>query len=283
MRILLTGADGFTGRHFIERAHAGGHEVAPLRADLTQADAVAQEVASTDADAAVHLAAIAFVGHADERAFYDVNLFGTLNFLRALKLAGRRWRKVLLASSANIYGNCERSPIPESQEPAPVNHYATSKLAMEHMVRARQDDLPVVITRPFNYTGPGQSLDFVIPKLVDHFRRRAPRVALGNLHVRREYNDVRFVCEAYLRLLSAEDSPGTCNVCTGRTYSFDDTLAVLQRLTGHHMEVQVDPALVRANEVHTLCGDPSRLRQTIGDLPAYTLEDTLEWMLHAPQ
>lgn len=283
MRILLTGADGFTGRHFIERAAAGGHEVVALRADLTQADAVAREVASTEADAAVHLAAIAFVGHADERAFYDVNLFGTLNFLRALKLASRPWRKVLVASSANVYGNCERSPIPESQVPAPVNHYATSKLAMEHMVRARFDDLPLVIARPFNYTGPGQSPDFVIPKLVDHFRRRAPRIALGNLHVRREYNDVRFVCEAYLRLLSAAGSPGTCNVCTGRTYSFDETLDTLQRLTGHRIEVQVDPGLVRANEVHTLCGDPARLQQAIGELPAYSLEDTLRWMLGAPQ
>lgn len=282
MRILLTGADGFTGRHFIERAAAGGHEVVALSADLTQADAVAQEVASAEADAAVHLAAIAFVGHADERAFYDVNLFGTLNFLRALKLAGRPWRKVLVASSANIYGNCEHSPISESEVAAPVNHYATSKLAMEHMVRARYGDLPLVITRPFNYTGPGQSPDFVIPKLVDHFRRRAPRVAMGNLHVRREYNDVRFVCEAYLRLLSAEGSPGTCNVCTGRTYSFDETLEALQRLTGHRIEVEVDPALVRASEVHTLCGDPARLRQAIGELPAYTLEDTLRWMLGAP-
>ena len=281
MRILLTGADGFTGRHFTAHAEAAGHEIVPLRADLREADAVAQEVASSTADAAVHLAAIAFVGHADERAFYDVNLFGTLNLLRGLKLAGRPWRKVLLASSANVYGNCEQSPIPESQAPAPVNHYAMSKLAVEHMARARHPELPLVITRPFNYTGPGQTLDFVIPKLVDHFRRRASRISLGNLHVRREYNDVRFVCDAYLRLLDA--SPGTWNVCTGRTHSFDELLATLERLTGHHIEVQVDPALVRPNEVHTLCGDPARLRQAIGELPACSLDDTLQWMLTAAQ
>lgn len=283
MRILLTGADGFTGRHFARQASASGHEIIPLRSDLRQPEAVAQEVAATSADAAVHLAAIAFVGHADERAFYDVNLFGSLNLLRALQASGRAWRKVLLASSANVYGNSQQSPIPESQPAAPVNHYAMSKLAMEHLARAGFGELPLVITRPFNYTGPGQTPDFVIPKLVDHFRRRAPRIAMGNLHVRREYNDVRFVCEAYLRLLSLDTGAGTYNVCTGQTYSFDETLAALRRLTGHDIEVQVDPALVRASEVHTLCGDPAQLRQAIGKLPAYSLEDTLRWMLAAPQ
>jgi nucleoside-diphosphate-sugar epimerase len=282
LKILLTGGDGFTGRQFVLSAAAAGHETIGLAADLTQADAVAQEIATVQVDAVVHLAAIAFVGHTDDRAFYDVNLFGTLNLLDALKKAGRPLRKVLLASSANVYGNCEHSPIAETQVPAPVNHYAMSKLAMEHMARARSGPLPLVIARPFNYTGPGQASEFVIPKLVDHFRRRLPSIAMGNLHVRREYNDVRFVCEAYLRLLASDDASGTYNICTGTTYSFDETLDVLQRLTGHRIAVQVDPAFVRANEVDRLCGDPRRLQQAIGALPAYSLEDTLAWMLAQP-
>jgi nucleoside-diphosphate-sugar epimerase len=142
--------------------------------------------------------------------------------------------------------------------------------------------LPLLITRPFNYTGPGQGEQFVIPKLVSHFRRRAPSVTLGNLHVQREYNDVRFVCEAYLRLLEADHGRSTYNVCTGVTYDFNTVIGMLQDLTGHRIDVQVDPALVRANEVHRLCGDPSRLREAIGDPPAYSLGDTLAWMLEQP-
>jgi nucleoside-diphosphate-sugar epimerase len=279
LRILLTGADGFTGHQFIQTAAAAGHETVALRCDLTQPAAVVQEVAALQVDAVVHLAAISFVGHADERAFYDVNLFGTLNLLDALKLAARPLQKVLLASSANVYGNCEQSPIQETQVPAPVNHYAMSKLAMEHLSRARSDELPLVITRPFNYTGPGQSGQFVIPKLVDHFRKRAPSVALGSLHVQREYNDVRLVCEAYLRLLERPTSHAIYNLCTGVTYDFNAVIGLLQNLTGHRIEVQVDPKLVRANEVHRLCGDPARLQQAIGSLPAYSLGDTLSWML----
>lgn len=278
MRIAVTGADGFTGRHFLEAARRAGHEVVAIRSNLTDGVAVAAEAQGIEADALVHLAAISFVGHQNDRAFYDVNLFGTLNLLDAIAKSARPWRRVLVASSANVYGNAPESPIPETQPPAPVNHYAMSKLAMELMARARYSHLPLVITRPFNYTGPGQASDFVIPKLVDHFRRRAPRVTLGNLHVQREYNDVRFVCDAYLRLLESAQ-PGTYNVCTGVTYDFNAVIAMLQEITGHRIEVEVDPALVRANEVHRLCGDPARLDAAVGPLRAWRLQETLAWML----
>jgi nucleoside-diphosphate-sugar epimerase len=279
LRIALTGAEGFTGRHFVEAARRAGHETVAIRCDLTDGVALAAEARALQADAVVHLAAISFVGHQNDRAFYDVNLFGTLNLLDALASSRFPIQRILLASSANVYGNAEQSPIPESQPPAPVNHYAMSKLATELMARARFPQLPIVVARPFNYTGPGQDLQFVIPKLVDHFRRRAPRVTLGNLHVQREYNDVRFVCDAYLRLLQAPAPGAVYNVCTGVTYDFNTVIGTLQDLTGHRIEVDVDPALVRPNEVHRLCGDPSRLHDTLGTLPQWRLEDTLRWML----
>jgi nucleoside-diphosphate-sugar epimerase len=281
LRILLTGADGFTGRHLEQRARAAGHEVLPLAADLRDAAAVRQALQGVQADAVVHLAAIAFVAHEDERAFYDVNLFGTLNLLAALREGGALPRRIVLASSANVYGNAERSPIPESQPPAPVNHYAMSKLAMEHLAAAKADAASLVVIRPFNYTGPGQSPDFVIPKLVDHFRRRAPEIRLGNIDVEREYNDVRFTCEAILGLLREQAPVGTYNICTGVPHSLAEVIALLERLTGHHPRITTDPALVRPHEIRRLCGDPSRLRSACPSLPEFTLQDTLAWMLEA--
>ena len=178
-KILLTGAAGFTGLFFKSAAEAAGHTVWPLAADLTDKAAVAAEVAQVQPTAVVHLAAISFVGHADDAAFYSVNVLGTVNLLAALAALPVPPTKVLVASSANVYGNCDASPITEAQPPAPVNHYATSKLAMEHMALTYADRLPVVITRPFNYTGPGQAPQFLIPKLVSHFARRADRIELG--------------------------------------------------------------------------------------------------------
>ncbi|PIF93510.1 nucleoside-diphosphate-sugar epimerase [Acidovorax sp. 62] len=293
MNILLTGANGFTGLRFAALARQAGHEVTALQVDLTEPLAVTNAVASAVAAlpqaqpwAVVHLAALSFVGHADELAFYGVNVLGTLNLLAALAGQAERPSCVLVASSANVYGNCPQSPIAESQTPAPVNHYAASKVAMEHLARAYADRLPLVLTRPFNYTGPGQAPQFLIPKLVEHFARRAPVVELGNLHVEREYNDVDFVCRSYLHLLAHGEPLGLYNICTGITYTLDDLIARLRRLAGHAIEVCVNPAFVRPNEIQRLCGDPARLQavwRTAGDeWPTQTsLDATLARMLAA--
>ena len=285
MKILLTGTDGFTGRHFAVMAQAAGCDVLPLQANLTDCAAVQAEVLATAPDAVVHLAAISFVGHADANAFYAVNVIGTTNLLTALAQLPKPPHRVLLASSANIYGNCEQSPIVENHPPAPVNHYAMSKLAMEHMARTYADRLPLVITRPFNYTGPGQDVNFVIPKLVEHFAQRAPSIALGNLHVEREFNDVQMVCSAYLQLLQHGEPGETYNVCSGQPYTLQHVIETLTRITGHHIEVEVNPAFVRANEVHRLCGSPAKLQALLArhgcTLDNPPLEDTLRRMLAA--
>ncbi len=255
----------------------------PLRADLTDADAVSCEVLEVGPNLVVHLAGIAFVGHAHEEAFYSVNVIGTTNLLDALVNSPAPPGKVLLASSANIYGNCAQSPIVETQPPAPVNHYAMSKLAMEHMARNYMGQLDIVISRPFNYTGPGQDEAFVVPKLAKHFALRLPSIALGNLHVEREFNDVRTVCDTYLMLLEMGVPGEAYNVCSGQTYRLLDIIARLERLSGHRIDVQIDPSFVRPNEVHRLCGNPGKLlgllQQHDQPLVAPSLDDTLQAML----
>lgn len=148
MRLLITGADGFTGRHLVASARARGYDIVALQANLTDKEAVQREVEAAAADWVVHLAAISFVGHADPSAFYHVNVSGTLNLLSALASLAQPPQSILLASSANVYGNCACSPIPEEQPPAPVNHYATSKLAMEHMARTYLPQLPLFFCSP---------------------------------------------------------------------------------------------------------------------------------------
>ncbi len=285
MKILLTGTDGFTGRHFAVMAQAAGHDILPLQANLTDRAAVQAEVLTAAPDAVVHLAAISFVGHADDNAFYAVNVVGTANLLAALVQLPKRPRRVLLASSANIYGNCTQSPIAENHPPAPVNHYATSKLAMEYMASTYADRLPLVITRPFNYTGPGQDVNFVIPKLVKHFARKAPSIALGNLNVEREFNDVQMVCSTYLQLLQFGEPGETYNVCSGQPYTLQHVIDTLSNITGHQLQVEVSPVFFRANEVHRLCGSPAKIQAlltTHGERPINpSLEDTLRRMLAA--
>ena len=281
MRVLLTGSQGFTGQHFVAAARLAGWEMVALQADLTEPEAVTAEVLRVAPDYVVHLAAISFVAHHDQLALYGVNVFGTLNLLEALARLPVSPRRVLIASSANVYGNALVSPISEDMPPAPVNHYAASKLVMEHLARTYSDRLRIMIVRPFNYTGVGHSLDFLIPKLVDHFAKRAAQIELGNLSVEREFNDVRMVVDAYMRLLNAPADNEIINVCSGKPVALREVLQVLSSLTGHSIEVIVNPAFVRKNEVHRLCGQNRKLVSTIGELKSFRLEDTLAWMIAA--
>ncbi len=240
-----------------------------------------QQVLQAAPEAVVHLAGISFVGHADPCAFYHVNVIGTLNLLDALTALTQPPRGILLASSANVYGNCEQSPITEEQSPAPVNHYAMSKLAMEYMARTYLDRLPLFFARPFNYIGPGQRESFVTPKLVAHFLQRAESVDLGNLEVEREFNDVRFVCEAYLQLLDKAVPGEVYNICSGKPIALKSVFDLLSQITGHHMQIKLNPAFVRNNEIHRLYGSPEKLYRLVGDIPLPALQDTLHWMLRA--
>ena len=295
--VLITGLRGFTGHYLGTALRACGARVVGLvqgsaqgadeiACDLTDARAVRAAVALVRPTQVVHLAALAFVGEADTRAFYDVNLFGTLNLLEALAdlpgVMDAPLSKVLIASSANVYGTPEVEVISEAVCPAPVNHYACSKLAMEHMARTWMERLPIVIARPFNYTGVGQDEKFLIPKIVNHFKRRAPLIELGNLDVARDFSDVRDVVAAYLGLLDAPQSTGqTVNVCSGKAHALRDVLAMASTISGHTLDVRVNPAFVRTNEISVLRGSHDKLTQTTGFEPRFALNDTLNWMLNS--
>jgi len=283
LNILLTGAEGFTGRYFCEIARSAGHDVSLLEANILDRRALQIEISAIHVDAVVHLAAISFIGHADSNAFYSTNVIGTMNLLDALLELRPLPNCVLLASSANVYGNAQASPINEVEPPAPVNHYAMSKLAMEHMSRTYMDRLPIVIARPFNYTGHGQSGNFLIPKLVNHFAQRSQAIKLGNLHIEREFNDVRMICTAYMELLRHGVPGDIYNICSGQPYALTHVIELLSLLTDHQIDAQVDPALVRANEVLRLCGDDSKLRALLKkqgtDLLNPPLDETLQTML----
>ena len=226
-KALITGIEGFTGRYMAQVLAAAGHEVFGLAqhnpegkpnviaVDLCDTAAMKAAVAQVQPDVVVHLAAIAFVAHGDVQGIYRTNVAGSRNLMAALAASPTRPSAVLLASSANVYGNATEGEIDESVPPAPANDYAVSKLAMEFMAALWHSQLPVTIARPFNYTGVGQSLDFLLPKIVDHYKRRAPVLELGNLDVERDFSDVRFVVESYGKLLKAKRPTEVFNVCSG--------------------------------------------------------------------
>ncbi len=290
-RALITGLRGFTGYYLARELQEAGYQVfgtahgaeaqgeGIVGLDLCDRQAVQRLVSEVQPDVVAHLAAISFVAHGDVEAIYRVNILGTRNLLEALAGLQKKPRAVLVASSANIYGNTSVEVISETEPALPANDYAVSKLAVEHVARLWMDKLPIVVTRPFNYTGVGQSENFLLPKIVSHFQRHAAQIELGNLDVARDFSDVRTVVKAYARLLQLAPAGQTFNICSGKAYTLREIIGMVEQLAAYQIDVRVNPAFVRANEVYKLMGDPGKLQRCIGVLPEISLSDTLAWML----
>ncbi len=292
-RILVTGASGFTGRHFIRNATAAGyqclalcqHEGAQLldvekiyTGDLSDRSAINDLLSVARPDYVVHLAAVAYVADGNMKNMYLSNVVGTANLLDALNRCALPVKKILLASSGNVYGNATDLPISEQHPPVPVNDYGVSKYAMELAVRIHMKDLPVIILRPFNYTGKGQSENFLIPKIVAAFKRRDKTIELGNLDVARDFSDVRDVVQAYLKLLESPVRSGIFNVCSGHSIFLHEVLRKLSEIAAYDIDVNVGHQLVRENEIKVLYGTEDKLRNIIGEYRRYSFDETLHWM-----
>jgi len=292
-RVLVTGLAGFTGHYLALELAAAGYEVHGLgsrgaaipnyhQVDLTDTEGLRRIISTVQPEVVIHLAAISFVGHDDPEAFYRVNVVGTRDLLAALADTAKNLDCILLASSANVYGNSNSGVIGEEQPPNPENDYAVSKLAMEYMARLWERRLPIVIVRPFNYTGVGQTEKFLLPKIVGHFRRKAKHIELGNLDVWRDFSDVRAVAAAYLGLVKAKPIGQVFNVCSGQATSLREAISLVEEIAGYKIEVVVNPAYVRPNEVRTLTGSADRLRAVLPNWTMPPLRETLAWMYEAP-
>ncbi len=262
-----------------------GFRTAALKSDITDTQALEKEILAAAPDLVIHLAGISFVPSKDQEAFYKVHALGTGNLLDALCKLPKIPQKILLASSATVYGNSPNPQSVETQALSPIDHYAISKVAMEESAKTYFDRLPIIIARPFNYTGKGQHSNFLIPKLIEHFAERRPSIELGNLNVEREFNDVSMVCHAYLGLLKYGNTREIYNVSTGNARSLKLVLETLIDITGHPLEIKVNTDFVRTNEIHRMCGDPKKLFTLFNEVhnPLYipSLEDTLQEMLNA--
>jgi GDP-4-dehydro-6-deoxy-D-mannose reductase len=301
MRVFVTGATGFVGGWLQRELMAAGHEVvaAPGSKDLDITDRA--RLAGWFAggpEAVVHLAGMAFAPDArsDPAEAFRVNVAGTIAIFEALRELGVR-PPVLVAGSSDVYGapRPEDLPLRESTPLKPRQPYAVSKAAQEGVaveagVRWR---FPVVVTRSFNHTGPGQRPIFVVPAMARRVlavqRGEATVIPAGNVNVRRDIGDVRDVVRAYRLLLEASvagrlgSDPVAVNVATGRAGTIRSLIEQLCALAGIAAAVQVDPALVRADDPPEIRGDASLLTELTGWRPEIPLERTLNDLLAEAQ
>jgi nucleoside-diphosphate-sugar epimerase len=149
---------------------------------------------------------------------------------------------------------------------------------MEHMVKTWFDRLPIVLTRPFNYTGPGQDDRFVVPKIVNHYKRRASSIKLGDTAVERDFSDVTDVVEAYMRLLESDARFEVVNICSGKPISVAAIVAEMNKIAGYEINVEVQQDLLRKNDIKRLIGSNQKLRSLTGFAPSIPIRETLQRM-----
>jgi GDP-4-dehydro-6-deoxy-D-mannose reductase len=301
LRVLITGITGFAGSHLAEHlvslgaeVHGLAHEHPPFanlaavqdrvrihEGDITSLEDVRGVLAGSRADAVVHLAGVAVptIASADPVAAVRINVLGTATLLTALEQHPHT--RLVLASSADVYGAPHRMPVDEDTPVRPANVYAATKVAAEALARelAARHGAPIVILRPANQNGPRQHPGLAASAFAKQIADAEagldePIVRHGRLDPERDFLDVRDMARAYAAALGLAES-GTFNVGTGRAVAIAEILDILIALARIPVRAELDPSRVRGGEPTRLALDATLFRQKTGWSPRIALADSL--------
>ena len=308
MRILITGANGFVGRHLIEALNnlrdtpeiiaathgENGPALGTLRSeplDVTNAEQTLALIRATQPTHLMHLAGIAAVSNAsdDVRKTWNVNAQGTLNVALAIQQGAPQCR-LIFCSSAQVYGRNFQSGISLAEDVRldPVNIYASSKAAADILIgQMSGEGLRAVRLRPFNHIGPGQSREFVVSSFASQIAAiergtQAPTIKVGNLSMRRDFLDVRDVVEAYVQaILRFDDLPNGAvfNIASGHAVAVEDILKMLLSMSIKKIEVVADPKRMRLNDTEVMAGNASAARHALQWRPRCIFHHSLQSVL----
>ncbi len=313
-RVLVTGAEGFVGGRLVPRLLERGADViachgpeaapgpdetagtrttmaaseasasAPDRCervelDICDRDAVERVLRDHAPDAVVHLAGLSDVGASWQRIadYYRVNVEGS-EFVAGATRAVSHSCRLIVASSAEIYGRAPENELPVGEErpPRPRSPYAMTKAAVERLTLGQG----AIVTRSFNLIGPGQSPQFALPSFAAQLAeidagRREPVLRVGNLTSRRDFVHVDDGVDAYALLVERGEPGRAYNIARGEAIELAAALRRLIEISGVETAIREDPERLRPADVPVLCGDANRLR-TLGWKPRRNFDQALE-------
>ncbi|MEK7845348.1 MAG: GDP-mannose 4,6-dehydratase, partial [Nitrospinota bacterium] len=304
MRLLITGITGFVGSHLSEFLRAKGYEVfgtthsgkllsskkvKNFNCDMRDSLRIREILSDTKPQQIYHLSAVSFPPDSIEnpRMTYDVNFYGTINLLEAVKEAGLK-SEILFVGSSDEYGVIFKRymPITEDCLLNPVTPYAASKASADIVCYsyARTYNMNIVRVRPFNHTGPGQRAEFVCSGFAKQIveieaKIREPVIYTGNREIQRDFTDVRDIVSAYYLALKKGASDEVYNICSGNTYSIQWILNTLLKSAGLSVEIREDKSKLRHGDVKVIKGDCSKFRAITGWKSTIPFEKTLSDLL----
>lgn len=304
MKIFITGATGFVGCHLRKLLASPEHliwgstypdvsesvsEDRLFYMDIRKEKDVSEHLREIKPDWVFHLAAVSNVHHSwnSRKETLETNILGTFNLFESVR-AFYPDARILFISSSDIYGTRSRpdDALTEKEDVAAMNPYAYTKWSGEVLSEfyTRVEGLDIVIARPFPHTGPGQSADFVCSDWACQIARiekglTDPEIRVGNIHVERDYTDVRDVVRAYVKLMEKGESGEVYNVCSGQSYSLERILECLLSFTSKEISVRVDSQKLRKVDIPRLLGNNSKIKEIISWEPQIPLEQSLRELL----
>jgi GDP-4-dehydro-6-deoxy-D-mannose reductase len=304
MRVLITGITGFVGSHLSEFLIKKGFEVfgtttsgkpSPserikiFNCDIRDAAGIKNIISDIKPNQIYHLSGISFPPDSfkNPRMTFDVNFYGTMNLLEAVRELGLD-SHILYVGSSDEYGAVADRYIPISEDCPlnPLNPYAASKVSANMLCYSyvKTYDMNIVMVRPFNHTGAGQRADFVcsdFAKQIAEIESGDKKLVIytGNLDAERDFSDVRDIVSAYHLALEKGVSGDVYNICSERAYSIRWVLHTLLGFAKLSVEIKEDPSKLRAADIKILKGDCSKFKLISGWKPSIPFEKTLRDLL----
>lgn len=294
-RVLITGASGFIGQvvlkemlknedidfFAIDTRKIPNISIEKLElVSLLDKEKLMEIIKRYKPNIIIHLAAIALVTHDNVGEIYNVNVQGTENLLEVTQEYCDKGTRVILASTAGVYGNQNVDKYREDLSYNPANHYSYSKMITEYISKQYKEDLDIVTIRPFNIIGVGQSEKFLVPKLVEHFADKKEKLSVGNISSFRDYVDVEYCAEVIMELISRKKLDfDILNICSGIPTNGEMIIQLLQEITDFKPEIEISSDFVRKNEVWRMIGDTTRLWEFMNNKKSQSVKDILVKML----
>lgn len=301
MKALITGINGFVGRHLSNLLLKKDFEVFGVdksknnalkgvkyfKVDITVKEAIGGIIKELEPSLIFHLAAISSVQICTEnpQLTKKVNVVGTSNLLSAC-VEQKINPKILITSSAQVYGIPKYLPIDESHPVNPINEYGKSKLEQENIALSffKRYNLSLIISRSFNHIGPNQRTGFVcsdFAKQIAEIEKGIikPEIGVGDINTKRDFTDVRDIVSAYLLLVKG--SPGEVyNIGSGIGYDIKDILTKLLAKSKVDIKIVEDKSLLRKSDIPTLIANNQKFVNLTKWKPTFSVDESLEDILN---